>query len=279
MQETLAHYLALWTLENPQLIAETFSSHVYRVEAKGEVLALKILTEDGAYDEGGGAQALEYFAGYGAVRILNYDEGAHLLEFVAGEDLIPMVEAGQDDEATRISAEVLNKLHQRRGKAPELRSLRSWFRGVFEKAQADEVSGSESIYRRGAVLAEILLSEPREEGVLHADIHHANIRHHEKRGWLAFDPKGIYGERTYDAANMLYNPSETIAEDESRLFRTAGILSKALNLDYQRYLQFAFAYGCLSAAWSLEGDDEDMAKSTLIIAGMIETALTQKSKI
>jgi streptomycin 6-kinase len=272
MQEKLQYYLAAWDLDAPQLIAETFSSYVYRVEAKGEVLALKVLTDDGTYDEGGGALALEYFDGHGAVRIMRYDKGAHLLEFVAGEDLIPMVEAGQDDKATKISAEVLNKLHQKRGKTPELRSLRSWFNGLFEKAKADEFAGTESIFRRGAVLAEMLLSSPIQETVLHADIHHANMRYHAQRGWLAFDPKGIYGERTYDACNMLYNPNRAICEDETRLFRTAGILSKELHLDTQRYLQYAFAYGCLSAAWSLEMEGED-AQPALTIAGMIEEHL------
>lgn len=264
----LNHYIRLWNLKNPELIAETVMSHIYRVEAEGEVLALKLLSEDGAYDEGKGALALDYFGGHGAVRLLRYDAGAHLMEFVDGADLIPIVEAGRDDDATRIAAEVLNKLHEPRGKAPELRSLKSWFKSLFEKAKADESAGIESIYRRALPIAKELLENPREETVLHADIHHANIRHHTKRGWLAFDPKGIYGERTYDAANMLYNPTEAIAEDESRLFRTAGILSKALNLDYQRYLQFAYVYGCLSAAWSLES--EGNAESALTVAGMIE---------
>jgi streptomycin 6-kinase len=273
MHKNLEHYLQLWELANPQLLAETFSSHVYLVEANDEPVVLKVLTEDGAYDEGGGAKALEYYGGFGAVRILRYDAGAHLLEYVAGEDLIPLVEAGQDDAATKISAEVLNKLHRKNGKAPKLRSLKSWFRSLFAKAKADEKAGIESIYRRGAVVAETLLASPIQETVLHADIHHANIRHHSERAWLAFDPKGIYGERTYDAANMLYNPTEEIAQDETRLFRAAGLLSKELNLDYRRYLEYAFAYGCLSAAWSLEGDDAENAEATLIIAGMLEAQI------
>jgi streptomycin 6-kinase len=273
MRENLEHYLGLWELAKPELLAETFSSHVYLVEAKGDLVVLKVLSEDGAYDEGGGAKALEYYAGHGAVRILRYDEEAHLLEYVAGQDLIPLVQEGQDDDATRISAEVLNKLHRNNGKAPLLRSLKSWFRSLFEKAKADEKAGIESMYRRGALIAETLLAAPMQETVLHADIHHANIRHHAERGWLAFDPKGIYGERTYDAANMLYNPTEEIAQDETRLFRTAGIMSKELNLDYQRYLNYAFAYGCLSAAWSLEGNDAENAKASLIVAGMLEKAI------
>jgi streptomycin 6-kinase len=273
MQDKLKHYMELWDLKNPQLIAETFMSHVYRVEANGEILAIKVLSEDGAYDEVGGALALAYYGGNGAAQLTRYDEGAHLLEYLDGGDLIPLVEAGQDEEATRISAEVITKLHEQGGQVPELRSLKRWFRSLFEKAKADEVAGIESIYRRAVPVANELLANPEKEVVLHADIHHANIRHHSKRGWLAIDPKGIYGERTYDAANMLYNPNDAVSEDETRLFRTAGILAKALNLDSQRYLKFAYAYGCLSAAWSLEGDDAEGAASTLKIAAMLEEAI------
>lgn len=269
MQDKLEHYLNLWSLKNPELIAETFMSHVYRVEADSEILAIKVLSEDGAYDEVGGALALEYYAGKGAARLLRYDEGAQLLEYLDGGDLIPVF----DDEATKIAAQVINQLHEARGKAPELRSLKRWFNALFDKARADEEAGIESIYRRAVPIANELLANPEREVVLHADIHHANIRHHARRGWLAIDPKGIFGERTYDAANMLYNPTKEIAEVETRLFRTAGLLAKELNLDYQRYLKYAFAYGCLSAAWSLEGDDAEGAASALRIAGMLEEAI------
>ena len=56
-------------------------------------------------------------------------------------------------------------------------------------------AGAESIYVRGARVAQHLLAHPQEECVLHGDIQHHNIRLHPVRGWLAYDPKGLYGER------------------------------------------------------------------------------------
>jgi streptomycin 6-kinase len=79
---------------------------------------------------------------------------------------------------------------------------------LLEYAAAGRLAGIESIYLRSAALAERLLSDPREVRVLHGDIHHRNIRQ-SARGWLAFDPKGLVGERTYDCANTLYNPEIT----------------------------------------------------------------------
>ena len=111
--------------------------------------------------------------------------------------------------------------------------------------------------------------------VLHGDIHHENIRYHPQRGWLAFDPKCVYGERTYDCANTLYNPHPDYFTpafyNEARLLRNAGILAEKLAIDPPRLLAFAFTYGCLSASWSLEsGDDPDHA---LRIAAILERHL------
>lgn len=71
-------------------------------------------------------------------------------------------------------------------------------------------------------------------------------------------PKGLYGERTYDVANVFYNPVDTpsLVANESRILSTAEILAKELDLDFKRLLAFAFVHGCLSASWSIE-DDQD----------------------
>ena len=61
------------------------------------------------------------------------------------------------------------------------------------------------ILARCADVARRLLAEPREVTVLHGDLHHDNVLH-GSRGWLAIDPKGLIGERTYEVANLLGNP-------------------------------------------------------------------------
>src|SRR5688572_16568250 len=105
--EKLNHYLQIWKLSNPQPLAQTHTSDVYTVTFNGETVVLKILNEMGIVDESGGAVALTCFNGKGAVRLLRHDSGAQLLEYVGGTDLVPMVEAGKDEEATIIIADVL----------------------------------------------------------------------------------------------------------------------------------------------------------------------------
>lgn len=271
MDDKLKHYLDAWTLTDPQPLAQTGTSHVCTVTLEGTRVVLKILTPAGG-EERNGAVALRCFDGHGAVKLLRVDDGAHLLEYVDGDDLVGMVRNGEDDRATGIIGDVLNQLHAAKPPFPEgLVPLRRWFRDLFERAEADQQAGIDSLYVRGAHIAETLLADPRDATVLHGDIHHENIRYHRQRGWLAFDPKGLVGERTFDAANTLCNPMnmETLVENEKRIIRTAGILADKMGIERSRVLNFTFAYCCLSAVWSENSDDED-PRGALAIAKLVE---------
>jgi streptomycin 6-kinase len=276
MGAKLERYLSAWQLSNPQPLARTRTSHLYTVSWQSDTAVLKLLTEDGR-EERRGAAALRYFDGRGAVRLYRSDAAAQLLEYAGGEELIGLVESGDDRGATQIIADILGQLHGAPQGEPGdgLLPLKDWFHALFAKADADRAAAVESIYVRAAELAARLLADPREVRALHGDIHHRNIRR-SSRGWLAFDPKGLVGERTYDCANTLCNPSKRqarcdgLVHDERRLLTNAGILSGALEIELGRVLQFTFAYACLSAAWSLTTHDSDAAQWALNIATLLE---------
>jgi streptomycin 6-kinase len=277
--DKLTHYLAAWKLSNPQFLTQTATSHIYTVTQDAETVVLKLLAPSET-EEQTGALALRYFDGHGAVRLLRHDEGAHLIEYAHGAELVTLVERGEDHHATRIIAQVLKQLHAVPQDAPRdgLFTLDRWFRELFKKAAADQRAGVASIYRRGASLAERLLADPREVRVLHGDIHHRNIRQ-SSRGWLAFDPKGVVGERTYDCANTLCNPYPwtTIVHNETRLLTNAAILADTLEIDLPRVLAFTYAYACLSASWSLSIGADDAAQWALDVAAIIEPHLNLPS--
>jgi streptomycin 6-kinase len=276
MPEKLNHYLKTWDLANPQLLAETATSHVYTVTSNGATAVLKLLTPIGS-EERSGAVALRLFDGRGAVRLLRADDQAHLLEYAEGGDLVPLVQSGQDEKATEIIAGVLNQLHAAPLQSPPdgVIPLRRWFRSLFQRAERDTQKGPDSIYIQAARLAEALLSDQAEQVVLHGDIHHENIRYSAARGWLALDPKGLFGERTYDAANTLCNPLDMpeIVENEPRLLKNASILSQKLGIELPRILAFTFAYACLSASWFLEDGNLEGTCHDLKIAEIIEPHL------
>jgi streptomycin 6-kinase len=271
----LNYYLVAWNLSNPQLLTQTMTSHIYTVTCDTKTAVLKLLSPSET-EEQRGAVALRYFDGCGAVRLLRYNEGAHLLEYATGDELVTLVERGEDENATRIIAQVIKQLHSVPQDAPRdgLFILDRWFGELFNKAAVDRQAGIESIYVRSASLAERLLADQHEVRVLHGDIHHRNIRQ-SSRGWLAFDPKGVVGERTYDCANTLCNPvMPELVHNETRLLTNAAILADALALDLSRVLAFTYAYACLNASWWLlrigtEGA-EDIVQWHLNVAVIIE---------
>jgi streptomycin 6-kinase len=267
----LNHYLVAWNLSNPQFLTQTVTSHIYTVMHDNETVVLKLLSPSET-DEQRGALALRYFEGRGAVRLLRYDEGAHLMEYASGDELVTLVERGEDENATRIIAQVIKQLHSVPQDVPHdgLFTLDRWFGELFDKAAADRQAGIESIYVRSAPLAQWLLADQREVHVLHGDIHHRNIRQ-SARGWLAFDPKGVVGERTYDCANTLCNPPMTkLVHNETRLLTNAAILADMLAIDLPRVLAFTYAYACLNASWSLRIGAEDMVQWSLNVAAIVE---------
>lgn len=273
--EKLNRYLAAWHLSTPHLLKQTMTSQIYTVVHETGTLILKVLSST-EIDEQRGALALRYFDGHGAVRLLCHDDGAQLMEYAAGDELVTLVERGEDESATRIIAHVLQQLHS----VPQAASkdgmvmLDRWFESLFVKAAADKQAGRESVYVRSASLAERLLAEQRDIRVLHGDLQHYNIRH-TSRGWLAFDPKGVVGERTYDCANALCNPvMPELVHNETRLLNHAAILADALALELRRVLAFTYMYACLNASWWTRLNDregaEDIVRWHLDVAAIIE---------
>ena len=106
------------------------------------------------------------------------------------------------------------------------------------------------------------MAAPLSPAVLHGDLHHNNVVYDQNRGWLAIGPKGVWGERTYEVANLLRNPWPNAAQvhDADGMARMAGFYAGRLGVPVQRVLQFALVHSGLSASWELE-DGHDPAYS------------------
>src|SRR5262249_41395270 len=161
------------------------------------------------------------WAGAGAASVLAWDDAALLLERVDGpRSLLAMVADGHDDEATRILCRVAARLHRPRAAAPPgLVPLACWF-----EAPGPGARGQGGVLGRADVVAQALLATPRDVVVLHGDIHHGNVLDGGARGWLAIDPKGLRGERTFDFVNILRNPDAAVALAPGRFERQVTLL-------------------------------------------------------
>jgi streptomycin 6-kinase len=244
----LRQCLRKWSLQPDGRLIETHTSQLLPVRHVDGLAMLKILKP--ASDEQAGADMLRYFAGIGAVRLIAADRDAWLMERAGGNlSLIAMALSEGDDRAAVILADCVAQLHAARGVAAlaGLIRLDAWFHSLFER------EAESPILARCAAVARDLLATERQIAVLHGDLHHENVLH-SPRGWLAIDPKGLVGERTYELANLLCNPQPygEIVHRPERMLRLARLYAERLALDVQRVLGFALAHAGLSAAWSLE---------------------------
>ena len=264
-----------WNITNPSLIADTFSSRIWKVRlADGSPAIIKDLKpiEDIA-DELRGADYLAWRNGKGAARLLGREKNSMLLEY-AGERMLSHVVADEgDNQATEIAAELAVELHAPSGEPlpSALLPVRDRFEALFERARQDQAAGLKTDYVQAAAIADRLFSDARDITGLHGDLHHENILLSE-RGWVVIDPVGLVGEVGFGVANMFYDPAsrDDLCLDPQRVAQMADAFSRALSLDPRRLLDQAYAYGCLSAAWNAgDGGGTDEERRDLAIAAVI----------
>ena len=243
-----------WKIASAKLIAETFSSRIWKVTREdGSRAAVKALKPfDDVEDELRGFHYLRWRDGHGAVRLRGVDRMDMLLEYAGTRHLTAVLDGDGDAAATAIAAEVMARLHapSRRRTPADLQPLHERFSALFDKARADGTAQRDGLYLEAARIARRLLSDPRDVWPLHGDLHHDNIMENE-RGWLAIDPKGVFGDSGFDAANLFYNPldRDDLCLDPDRIAHMASVFSLSMGHDPRRLMDYAVAYGALSAAW------------------------------
>lgn len=268
-----------WNVSDPALIAETFSSRIWKVRLEnGRPAVVKALKPfDDVEDELRGAHYLSWREGVGAVRLLGFEGQNMLLEYACDRLLVDELNEHGDRHATVIAAEVMMKLFSPSDVPPpvDLQPLRERFASLFRKAQADRNAGREGLYLEAAEIAERLLSNPFDVRVLHGDLHHDNILHGE-RGWLAIDPKGLLGDPGFDAANFFYNPLDRhdLTRDPERIAYMAETFAAALGQNPAAILDHAIAWGCLSSSWHAEDKNTAEEESELAVVESVRGVRT-----
>jgi streptomycin 6-kinase len=257
-------HLARWNLVADGAPITTPAGMLLPVRQKGVPAMLKIAFEE---EERRGGRLMAWWQGNGAARVLAEQDGVLLLERATGpRSLAAMARSGQDDEATRILCQTTRRLHEHRAPLPVgLVPLDRWFEVLLK------VHDQGGVLAEGRSVARALLADPREQVALHGDIHHGNVLDAGSAGWVAIDPKGLLGERSFDYVNILRNPDEATALAPGRFARQVEVVASAAALDRTRLLQWTLAFASLSAAWILgDGDrpDRDLAVAHLAAAAI-----------
>ncbi|EHG7888649.1 aminoglycoside phosphotransferase family protein [Citrobacter sp.] len=248
-------WLSRWGLTPDGQPLETHTSQLLPVVTKYGQKAILKLTDDDS--ERNGCELMVWWNGNGAAKVLAHAAGAILLERATGAgSLADMSWSGNDAQACRIICHAASRLHlPRNASTPALTPLLYWFRDL---ALAAKKHGG--ILTHCAEVANVLLSSPQNEVVLHGDLHHGNILDFGTKGWLAIDPKGLVGERGFDYANIFTNPdladpTKPVAIEPEIFAQRVNIVSEIARIERQRLLMWIIAWCGLSSAWFLQEGD------------------------
>jgi streptomycin 6-kinase len=253
-------YLERWSLISDGQPIITHSSRLLPVIWQDKRAMLKVATDS---SEREGALLMQWWDGDGAAYVYAQEDDAVLLERATDRySLLHMAMNGEDDEASRIMVRTAARLHAPR--PTELRdsaTLDRWFQSLEPAALTHGGTFADCLE-----IATSLLASPQQPSILHGDIHHRNILDFGERGWLAIDPKRIYGERGYDFANIFANEDLPTTTDPARLRRQLPIVSSGADIEASRLLKWIAAYSGLSAAWFLEDGQQASAEKPLTVA-------------
>jgi len=268
-----------WRVESARQIADTVVGTVFEVtRTGGGIDVVKILKPKALEDSLRGADFMEWRNGIGCIRLIARSGNMLLMEHAGKVTLRDHMEAHGDMEATRIAAEVLKEYHRPSDTPPpaSLMPLDRYFASLFRKAEEDRLAGIGSSFVEAAAMAETLLADQRDVKPLHGDLHHENIMF-GPRGWLIIDPAALIGDATLDVANMFSNPLDRhdLTRDEERIAAMANIFTETLGRDIRTILRYAFAYGCLSAAWHEEDGNAQDRDDELAVAAAVRNVLGQ----
>ncbi|RIK53375.1 MAG: aminoglycoside resistance protein [Chloroflexi bacterium] len=219
--------------------------------------------------------ALRLYAGRGAVQLLEADEAQGILLLERLLPGTPLRDLPDDDQATRIAAEVMQALWRPLPPDHPFPTTARWAAGLERlRARFDGGTGPlpAALVDRAEGLFRDLLASSAPPRLLHGDLHHENILAAQRAPWLALDPKGLAGEPAYETGALLRNPPgvETWPDLRRIQARRVAILAEMLDLEPQRIAGWALAQAVLSAWWSVEDHGSGWEAAIQIAEGMAD---------
>jgi streptomycin 6-kinase len=243
---------------------------VAATRAGTDAVVLRITYPDGWFPEG--VAALVHWDGHGAVELIDHDpRGAMLLErAVPGVDL----RGAADEDAMMLAAGVMELL---------------WIVGPAEITRvADEVGRWAATFRdrndalgapvpreladEAVASMEELIASPREQLLLHGDLHLGNVLSAEREPWLAIGPKPLVGDREFDVTALIRDGAEDLVVDadaRSRLHRRFDSLTERLSCDRERSRAWSIAVTTDHALTSSEEGLRDVGERHLVLAELL----------
>lgn len=185
-------------------------------------------------------------------KIFNFDENqrAFLMEHLTpGDSLKSLVQAGQDDAATRLICQVIRDLQSEQQVIFSFKHLSDLAQDLMQlQGHVDK-----RLLAKVKALFRDLTADRSQDVLLHGDLHHDNIIS-QGSSWKVIDPHGYIGDPVAEVGAMIRNPWDGFPKNHSLkvvVERRLRILAEELPFDAQRIKAWAYCMTILSAAWRM----------------------------
>jgi streptomycin 6-kinase len=203
------------------------------------------------------AEGLRFWAGDGAVRLMEWDEGAGAL-LLERCDPGTHLRSLADEDQDIVIAGLLRRLWRRPSAESSFRPLSTqtalW--GAETGTQAARWPDA-GLVREGLQLLHDLPATTVDTVVLATDLHAGNVLRAEREPWLVIDPKPFVGDRAYDATQHLLNCRTRLAADPHGVIRRFADL---LCIDADRVRLWTFARLAADPRDDWRDDSFDLAR-------------------
>jgi streptomycin 6-kinase len=274
----IAEFEQRWQIKAGPPFELSYNYVVPATRSNGEAVVLKLGVPNPELNSE--IEALRLYDGHGMARLLEADAERGVLLIERHQPGMQLIELEDDDEATRILAQVMKKLWRPLPANHSFRNISDWAEGM-QRLRTHFNGGTGPLPTPIVEMAEQLFTEllasQAEQVLLHGDLHHMNVLSATREPWLAIDPKGIVGEPCYEVGAMLHNRLET-DNLKQLLARRVDILSEELGFDRQRIIGWGIAQNVLSAWWTIEdhGEGEEHVEAWRETITVAETLATIK---
>lgn len=193
-------------------------------------------------------KALALFKGYGGIPVLNYMEGALLLQGFPNSTSLK--NCANKKESLRIACEVMKRLHQapcpKENLFPKIQDLMATLDKNWDIPR--------DLLYKARNLKDQLLPTISNPILLHGDLHRNNILLVEQNRFV-LDPKGIIGAPENEIWAFVEDPSTDLE-----------FIAQYFNFDLEMVSKWYFVHIILSACWNVEDNIDpryflDIAKS------------------
>ncbi|MDA0345369.1 MAG: phosphotransferase [Proteobacteria bacterium] len=241
-----------WQLELESEPVEAATGLISFVKYKNQPAVLKIASDT---EEERTTSVLQHYNGHGAVQILQTKGNTTLMtRATPGKHLKELTLNNEDEKATHILCDVIEKLHSNDDYEGEYRTIADWAKG-FDRyiASGDQKIPMAFVNEAKEIFADLAASQAKPI-LLHGDLHHDNILYDDESGWLAIDPKGVIGEPCYEIGAFLRNPmgGADICASPDIIRQRVDIICGRLGYDRKRVIGWAFVQAILSCVWATE---------------------------